>query len=249
VYHVPSPACVATLPRRLFVALGASAVLLCGFAAAPTPSAYATWAGDCSSGHHCYALSWWCPNTEKNVTDAWVYEDTTNMTVPDPKNNFVDNEMWLSTSCEGKEAEWIEAGQSAGYPRTSEHKIYPFYAKMSGGVYEEFTSATAISANTRNLYKFYRSKEGEWCVEWGSTLERCYSGFKSGPAHDVEEGVEAATDSEPSNNGYGEGFALGGINNWWEGSVKAEIETQTGTCASEHSPGPGSLNYGAGKGC
>jgi hypothetical protein len=170
------------------------------------------------------------------------------MTVPEPSGNFVDNEMWLAWNCAGG-GEWIEAGQAAGTPRTSEHAIYPFYAKKSGGVYEEFTSTTEIAANQGNLYKFYRSSEGEWCVDWGSTLERCYSGFASGPARVLEEGVEADTASEPSNNGYGEGFALGGVNNWWEGSIHAELETEAGTCASEHSPGPGSLNYGAGKGC
>jgi hypothetical protein len=61
--------------------------------------------------------------------------------------------------------------------------------------------------------------------------------------------VEAATNSEPSNNGFSEGFALGGVDNWWEGSISAQLETEAGTCASSHSPGPGSLNYGAGTGC
>jgi hypothetical protein len=238
--------------RQLLVVLGASVILLCGLAATRTPAANAEWAGHCTHEpkHHCYALTYWCPNEEKDITDAWVYEDTTNMTDPKPSENWDDNEMWLSWDPCVNNGEWIEAGQAAGDPRTSEHKIYPFYAKRSGGVYEEFTSETEIAPEQRNLYKFYKtSTEGEWCVDWGTTLERCYSGFKSGPARDLEQGVEAANEVEPSNNGIGEGFALGGINNWWEGSVKAAIETEEGTGAEEHSPGPGSISYCAGKGC
>jgi hypothetical protein len=236
--------------RQFLIAVGASVVLLCGLAATHTPVANAEWAGHCTNEpkHHCYGLTYWCPNAEKNITDAWVYEDTTNMTDPKPASNWDDNEMWLSWDCEYN-GEWIEAGQAAGDPRTSEHDIYPFYAKRSGGVYEEFTSGTEIAPDQRNLYKFYRSKEGEWCVDWGTTLERCYSGFASGPARDLEQGVEAANETEPSNNGIGEGFALGGVDNWWEGSIKASLATEAGTCAAEHSPGPGSISYGAGKGC
>jgi hypothetical protein len=231
------------------LALGASMVLLCGVAAARSPDAYASWAGgNCSREIHCYAATEWCPSTEKNITDAWVYEDTTSMTVPKPKESRVNNEMWLAWTCENN-GEWIEGGQSAGYPRGTQHKIYPFYAKRSNGVYEEFESETEVAPNRPNLYKFYRAKEGEWCVDWGSALERCYSGFKSGPAQALEEGVEAADDAEPTNNGVGEGFALGGVNNWWQGSVKSKVYSEPGTCSSEHQPGPGSLNYGAGKGC
>jgi hypothetical protein len=249
-----SPLRLPQIAFRRLCTLGVSLpLLLIILSTTHVPAANASWAGGhCSSEHHCYALTYWCPSAEKNIHDIWVYEDTTNMNVPEPSSGyFVDNEMWVSWSCSGN-GEWIEAGQAAGWPRTSSTVIYPFYAKKNNnGGYEEYVGYSEAKQNVGNLYKIARSSttEGEWCVEWGHTLERCYEGFKSGPARALEEGVEAATASEPTNKGFGEGFALGGVNDWWEGSISAEIITESGTCASSHSPGPGSLNYGAGKGC
>jgi hypothetical protein len=220
-------------------------------AAADAPAAHATWAGKCTRTSHCYALTYWCPSPVKKIHDIWTYVDTTNMNAPEPEGgDFVDDEMWVAPHCVGG-GEWIEDGQQAGWPRTSHTLLYPFYAKKTSAGYEEFVSGGSIGSSQDNLYKIAQAEGSEtaWCAYWGTTFERCYEGYHAGPAEALEQGVEAATSAEPSNKGVGEGYALGGNDNLWDGSVKAELEIQSGTCASGHSPGSGSLSFGAGKGC
>jgi hypothetical protein len=236
---------------RLCTTLAVSLSLaLATLSATHVSTAKATWAGHCSSASHCYALTYWCPAAEKNIHHIWTYVTTTNMDVPREGESvdFIDNEMWVAWKCSGG-GEWIETGQAAGTPRSGSWELYPFYAKKSSSGYEAYTGYSEVKGGVGNLYQVVRSSEGDWCAEWGYTVERCYEGFASGPARVLEQGVEAATNTEPFNTGYGEGYAEGGNYNLWEGSIKAELETEAGTCASGHSPGSGSLNFGAGSGC
>lgn len=263
--------------RRAAVGLFATFCGVLAFAFGPVSNADATWdSGHCSGTRHCYGVTTWNVSSPRHLYDTWTYIDTTSVYVPEPSQYFVNDEQWVSWAVPYAR-DWIESGQSAGGEEDSPpNEIYEFYA-INNAVnkeepereeeYEE-VSGPLVSLNTRNLYQFYVPKEsGEsregahWCIKWGAPLYptseegkvRCFVHLH-GPAAHLEQGVEAATEEEPTNTAFAEGYAEGGKEDlWWNAAhpgQHSELEPEAGaTCATEHLPGYGSLNYGAGKGC
>lgn len=263
--------------RRTSPLLAMLGLILCGLAL-HAPVAAASWAfGKCGRGaeRRCYAVTEWYPSAAEEILNTGSHIETTEMYEPSPasEENFVANEQWVGWG----EGRYIEAGQKAGYPRTSRTKIFPFYAITNEPKheYEEYVSHEEVKKETPNLFQFYVPHESEstvgedWCIKWfgekypsstGGT-ERCYHHL-FGPATELEAGVQAATAAEPLNKGISKGFAVGGKEElWWSPkhpeshavlayeTFEKEGKPAEATCASEHSPGYGSLEFGAGEGC
>ena len=236
--------------------------------------------------HHCYALTTWNISSPRHVYNSWTYIDTTEMYVPEPIHHFVDDEEWLSWPVpyakDWIEAGQATGVSGTRTKEENEHnpddEVYEFYAIENKPNAEEpereeeyeAVSGPYLSLDERNLYEFYvpkvagEAREGaHWCIKWGPPVfpsseegtVRCFTHLH-GPAGHLEQGIEAATPTEPGNAGFAEGFAESGKEQlWWNGdhpSQHAELSIypeNARMCEAEHSPGYGSLSFGAGLNC
>jgi hypothetical protein len=199
------------------VALGAFAL--------DVASAQARWGKEhCSYEAHCYGLSGRNIESYGGVLASIDFVDTTpviyeGIQTPnaDWGEGFVDEEQWISWP--KKPGEWIETGQSDGYPYgcCEEH---PFYAEDLKGKYKEYLSPSTEPLNSYNHYVLFdAAKNGVFHIYWGCCEVGYYGGGWPVYLMAQEAGLEGATPEQPYNWGRQEVAASNG-GEWtpWSGA-------------------------------
>lgn len=196
-----------------------------------SPAAASWGKGECYEGEagHCYALTEWVmTHSGESVKGAVDIPDTTAMDVSEYASGaFVNDEMWLSFQSSGG---WLEIGQTAGNGESC-CTLHPFiahaeYVNGKGQIigYQEYIWKT-VDAEPRNVYEIEDpSANGTWCEYiWGNEVD-CHSkpGYWSTYSNTLEAGIEAYSNSHPSNAGSQEVayVAHGGEHRAWGGSSK-----------------------------
>lgn len=211
----------------------------------------ATWGSKCSYGenHHCYAVAAWEMNSSEYIYGSETIQDTSEMYVPNWESlNFVDDEEWIGFPKE----HWVEIGQTAGNGIDS-HTLYAFWASQNGRSYVESLLPTPVSSGRQNHYLMRSAGGGYWCFWVEAIGEECRSGFEN-TSKDVEDGIEGADESQPTNTAYVEtdwtnpkdegfqwNFAHNGLYN-----ETGEV-SYNGLCVTPYTPWkyPGNIYYGS----
>jgi hypothetical protein len=180
-------------------------MLVCLTTAIPS----AAWWGktECSAGAHCYSETQWrMTHAGENVRGAEDIPETWSMAVPQWEyGTFVDNEMWLIFEpSEG----WLEIGQESGSFQSC-CTLHPFIAHgeyVSNGEavgYEAYTWNSVV-AEPRNLYRIEDpASNGTWCEYiWNNQVDcKAKPGHWTTYANYLQAGIEAATETKPTNSG------------------------------------------------
>jgi len=209
------------------IALAAALAVMAAGMAAPTP-AQASWPcyRDSSETHHCYTLAAWhmrgCPI---ECVDGGVADISTfSVNVPGAESgDGVNNEMWVSNHTT---AGWVESGQTAGAPYDC-CSMHPFIAAETtdGKHYYEYEQPGTIGLNQYNDYVIQDlDHSGVWRIYWGKENSNWveihgYGGYWA-QADELEAGMEAATNSQPYNEGsQALATVYGSPESWhpWEG--------------------------------
>jgi hypothetical protein len=234
-------------PRRLTVTL-----LACvGLIALTASPAAATWAGHCSDGNHCYAISDWTMTGTEGVVGAENYVWDYSMYVP-PGGLFVDDEMWLTWH---SKPGWVETGEEAesgGCGCT----LYPFFAQNTNkNHYAEYVSPASITGPTNNGYRILSnsSHNGAWEIYWelpngtGYKYINSVTGEYSWYSTELQGGMEAATSATPTNwesNQVRAEYFEGTWHPWVGAYTEAREIAEAGTCIRNDGNGIGSTYNG-----
>jgi hypothetical protein len=220
-------------------------------------TARALWAGSkCgySVSMHCYGLDG--RNIEKygGVLASIDFVDTTPVVYEgiqtpnaDYGEGFVDEEQWISWPT--KPGEWIETGQSDGYPYSC-CSMHPFYAEELRGGYHEYLSPGTVPAGEYNHYVLYDpSVNGLWRIYWGCCEVGSYGGGWPAYLMKQEGGIEAATPGQPYNWGKQQVAASDG-GEWTPWSGASMLKT-AGICVAPNSESPaaGNMMWSTQPGC
>lgn len=179
-----------------------------------TAAAQASWGPGpkhCSrgEGHHCYALDYRNITQFGGVLASIDFVDTLSADV-EGESGRVSNEQWISFPNTRGEDEWIETGQVAGNPYgcCEEH---PFYAEMLNGTYHEHLSEGTVPLNTYNHYVLFDPEEnGRWHIYWLCCEVGSYGGGWPAYLTEQEAGIEAGTETRPTESGRQEVAASDG---------------------------------------
>jgi hypothetical protein len=218
----------------------------------------ATWGSKCSAGngHHCYATADWEMKSTEYVYGSETAQYTSQINVPDWEiGDFVDNEEWISffNSPVGTPY-WTEIGQEAGNYRNC-CSLQAFLAYQNHSGYHE-ASLMERHLLELNYYTMKSVGGGTWCFYIGpgsETNEGCVGGFET-VSKELEDGVEAADEAQPTNAGYVETdwIAAGGEayqwnfahNGLWNETGQVSYN---GLCVAQYTPWnwPGNIYYGS----
>jgi hypothetical protein len=238
--------------RRLITALVVLSLLI---VLGTGSSAQARWGGEsCSWNSHCYAIAVWnmkgCPKEciDGGVADIGTSEIYLPESYPAEQENFITNEMWV-----GLGAGWVEEGQIGiaspgyfccamsqfiGHSYDGKH-IYTWirgYEALNG-----YHSYVMQDLDHSGVWRYYVGRENTNWEELGQ-----YGGY---PAQTkvLNAGMEAASNSQPSN--QGQQFLAAVYSNSWHpwGGVYAHVgyEHEPGTWITPNNPSwPGNASYG-----
>ncbi len=221
---------------------------------------------------HCYALTNWEPNEHKDIRDVWSYltaEDVDFGERPEAFEEFTTIETWAGWAIPGTRVEepevnpekWVEAGEVYGEHVSAERaqQCHPFWAaefgknkerEELGG--EEYISETLCPSVAHQLVKFVKSPtSGEVCGYYDEELEACTpaADLPTGPFTELQSGNEESLFNYPTGiKGFTESFAVGGVDDRWDGLAKAQGEFFTdATC--ETNDGIGDVSFTGGGAC
>jgi hypothetical protein len=170
-------------------------------------------------------------------------EETTAMNVPGwASGDFVDNEEWTVFQPSGY---WVEMGQTAGEYMDC-CSLHIFYAHENASGYSQSVAQGTVTGWIKNPYFMRSTGNGVWCFYQGPQQERvsCSGGFPT-YSNELNIGLEAAANTEPTNSGSDETNAThlnGGVYPW----NKAYVYKDAGMCATPYTPAPspGNIYYG-----
>jgi hypothetical protein len=225
-------------------------------------SALATWGTECrdEAKHHCYATAKWAMSGkgegkgEEEVEGLESYIDTESMDVGEwAKGAFVTNEQWAGFPYGG----WVEDGQEAGDGEGGANcctlRWFTAYVNKSGK-YEANESPWEESGGKLNRYNLQSAistggAENKWCFAIGEGSAGCVEGVATYSTN-VTVGMEAASNTEPTNSGKDETLVMHLNKKWYDWNTATLKEDQwdgepsTHVCASGWKSIAGDIDFG-----
>jgi hypothetical protein len=214
------------------------------FVIAPS-SAFASWGSPpctVANNDHCYAITnWEMEDPPESVKGGIAFITTDVANVPEfASGAFIDDELWVAFKSTG--GGWYEAGQEAGsYINCCSLHTFWAYARNGEGLgYEEHTFKEFEASQISKYYIEDRGANSDWCLYWAedNVLVQCVNGLFPAYADILRAGIEAASNTRPSNEGNQEVAAVFREGTWhsWKGSktgAKGEDRTYKGATESE----------------
>lgn len=233
--HVTSVVCCAATLVGLLCSIGAS-------------SAQAAWGpyNECNLvTKHCYSIA----IHTAGYLDSIAFEDATAVNVAEwQTGSFVDWEEWIGFKTYWKVPGWIETGSTAGNG-TNCCTLYPFWAQMHNGYYEEAVSPNAVPANTYVKYRISDPEQnGVWHVYFNETELAMEMGGWPSWLEEQEAGMEAASDVHPYKARGRQFVASSDEGEWmpWKGATWYHDPAMCIATNPESSAG-GNISFGAGE--
>jgi hypothetical protein len=211
----------------------------------------ATWGTHCkiANNNHCYSIANWYMTGSGNgggeeVEGAVVETNTTSMNIPEWNvGAIVTNELWVDFHPSGY---WAEIGTISGYYIGSCCALRWFYAKENANGFTIWPQPNGvITPNTWPWYWLIAEGGGGWCWkigEHGEATVACEGGYTT-YSNWLQDGAEAASESEPTNAGKVV-TSYEARNGGWHTWNTAESFVDVRMCQSQFQPYPGNINYG-----
>lgn len=187
--------------RRVILAALAAAVIICAWSS----PASAEWGTGCNEySNHCYGLADWTmgpPGEQVLGMTSWMF--TEQMNVGEWwRSAFVDDEEWFAQPSIGY---WAESGQESGWGAGGHDccSLRWFYAYKDVHGYGAYESPYVLPPSPPNQYLIKLSGASA-CFEVDSNPVGCVAGGFLSASKEVQVGMEAAQEGEPTNWGHDE---------------------------------------------